>query len=258
MKKLAFLVIGITLLGGISNAQDSLYIYHEGLVVNKLATDGIDSMVFYNAEIYGNLTDVENNHYKTVVIGTQTWMAANLRVTKYNDGTAIPLVTDSAVWTTLSTGAYCTYNNTVDADTINSYGRLYNWFAVNTGKLCPTGWHAPNDSEWTTLNSYVGVTYGSVPQALAATTGWAGWPNPGSPGDNLSANNISGFSALPGGYRNWTATYGAFGTDARWWVTTEINLPNAYLISMSYFSKYLDIGGGVEKRTGVSVRCLKD
>ena len=96
------------------------------------------------------VTDKDDNVYHTVTIGTQTWMAENLKTTKYNDGTAIPLVTDSTAWTSLLTPAYCWYN--YDATTYkNTYGALYNWYAVNTGKLAPIGWHVATDAEWTTL-----------------------------------------------------------------------------------------------------------
>ena len=103
----------------------------------------------------GTVTDIDGNVYHTVTIGTQTWMVENLKTTKYNDGTAIPLVTDSTAWLNLTTPGYCWYNN--DAATYkNTYGALYNWFTVNTSKLAPSGWHVPTDAEWTTLITYLG------------------------------------------------------------------------------------------------------
>jgi len=98
-------------------------------------------------------TDGDNNNYPVVKIGTQTWMAENLKTTKYSDGNVIPNVTDGT-WSTLTTPAYCWYNN--DATNKPTYGALYNWYTVNTGKLCPTGWYMPADAEWTTLTTYVG------------------------------------------------------------------------------------------------------
>jgi len=101
------------------------------------------------------VTDIDGNVYHIVAIGTQVWMAENLKTTKYNDGTFIPLVTDSTAWGNLSTPGYCWYNN--DAATYkNTYGALYNWFTVNTGKLSPKGWHIPSDTEWETLITYLG------------------------------------------------------------------------------------------------------
>jgi len=261
MKNLVMLVIGITLLSGIAMAQDSLYIYQDGLIVNQIAASEIDSIVFYKVDpiiVYGNLTDIDNNNYKTVTIGSQTWMAENLRVTKYNDGTAIPIVTDSAAWSTLTTGAYCNYNNTVNTDTIKTYGRLYNWFAANTSKLCPTGWHVPNDSEWTTLENFV-----INAKPLASTVGWVdagSFAIAGSAGDTPSTNNKSGFTAIPAGYRNWIATYNDLGTNASWWSTTENpSFPVVYAEVISIYDWYSSPeNGGREKATGLSVRCLKN
>ena len=119
--------------------------------------------------------DIDGNNYLTVTIGTQIWMAENLRTTKYNDGTAIPLVTDNTTWANLTTPAYCWYNN--DAKTNGStYGALYNWYSVNTKKLCPTGWHVPNDTEWTTLTTYLGGT--AVAGGKLKETGTAHWYSP--------------------------------------------------------------------------------
>ena len=102
-----------------------------------------------------NVVDIDGNVYHTVTIGTQVWMVENLKTTRYNDGTAIPLVTDGTAWAALTTPGYCWYNN--DSATYkNTYGALYNWYAVNTGKLAPTGWHVPTDSEWTVLTTYLG------------------------------------------------------------------------------------------------------
>ena len=101
------------------------------------------------------VTDVDGNTYKTVIIGTQVWMAENLKTTKYNDGIQIPLVTDPITWINLKSAAYCWYNNDL-ATNKNIYGAIYNWLVVNTGKLCPIGWHVPSDTEWTTLTTFLG------------------------------------------------------------------------------------------------------
>ncbi len=101
------------------------------------------------------ISDGDGNIYETVTIGTQVWLTENLKATKYNDGTSIQFVTDNTLWATLSTPAYCWYNND-GGNYKDIYGGLYNWWAVNTGKLCPTGWHVPSDGEWTTLTSTLG------------------------------------------------------------------------------------------------------
>ena len=119
--------------------------------VNAQGESGLSNVVTATP----NVVDIDGNVYHTVTIGTQVWMVENLKTTKYNDGTAIPLVTDNTAWGALTTPGYCWYNN--DSATYkNTYGALYNWYAVNTGKLAPTGWHVPTDSEWTVLTTYLG------------------------------------------------------------------------------------------------------
>ncbi|MCO5247656.1 MAG: fibrobacter succinogenes major paralogous domain-containing protein [Chitinophagales bacterium] len=116
---------------------------------------------------YGSVTDIDGNKYATIEIGatksgrttgTQVWMAENLRVTRYNDGTTIPHVTDDGQWEKLAVGAYSVYDNSSKYDEI--YGKLYNWYAVETDKLCPEGWHIPTDYEWDILEAYLGDNVG--------------------------------------------------------------------------------------------------
>src|ERR1035437_7296556 len=194
-----------------------------------------------NSQSASTVTDKDGNVYHTVTIGTQTWMVENLKTTKYNDGTAIPLVTDNTAWHNLSTPAYCWYNN--DATTYkNKYGALYNWYTVNTGKLDPTGWHVPTDAEWTTLENYLyangynydGSTsgYPTYAKSLAAATDWAidiDTYDADAIGNDLSKNNSTGFSALPGGDRS--SSFGSFydvGYHGYWWSSTELNTLRAW------------------------------
>jgi uncharacterized protein (TIGR02145 family) len=140
--------------------------------------------------LQAQVTDIDGNVYKTIKVGTQTWIKENLKTTKYSDGTAIPNVKDNAVWTQLYTGAYCWYNNDAATNKV-VYGALYNWYAVsatsNGGKnVCPTGWHVPSDAEWTALENYLiandynydGTTNGDrstnnkIAKSLAATIKW--------------------------------------------------------------------------------------
>jgi uncharacterized protein (TIGR02145 family) len=134
--------------------------------------------------------DVDGNVYNTVTIGAQVWMAENLRTTKYNDGTSIPLVTDSTKWSDLSTPAHCWYNND-KASYKATYGALYNWYTVATDNLCPTGWHVPTTAEWQILKDYLGS---SVDGGKLKESGTTHWKSP-----NKGATNESGFTALPGG-----------------------------------------------------------
>lgn len=218
-------------------------------------------------------TDADGNNYKVVRIGTQTWMAENLKTTKYNDGTSIPYVTDKTIWTALSTPAYCWYIN--NATTYkNTYGALYNWYTVNTAKLAPTGWHVPTDAEWTTLENYLmandfnfdaTTTNNYYAKSLAATTNWmidSYFPYPGTVGNDLSKNNSTGFSALPGAYRD--ATNGSFtivSTNCHWWTITEGSTngsTNSAWRRGMWFDK-IDVDRyGDNKAYGFSVRCIKD
>ena len=139
------------------------------------------------------VTDIDGNVYQTVTIGTQVWMVENLKTTRYIDGTAIPLDTNSSTWGGLTTPGYCWYNDSAIYG--NTYGALYNWYAVNTGKLAPAGWHVPTDSEWTVLTTYLGGE--TVAGGKLKDTGTTYWQSP-----NTGATNASGFLALPGGFRS--------------------------------------------------------
>ena len=200
----------------------------------------------------GTVTDVDGNTYSTVTIGTQVWMVENLKVTKFNDNTAIPLVTDRYVWSFLWTPGYCWYNN--DAETNkNTYGALYNWFAVNTGKLCPTGWHVPSDTEWTILTNYLGGE--SVAGGKLKETGTSHWISP-----NTGATNSSGFTALPGGDRTITISFSSIGQTGSWWSSTEIENSSlsAYVWIMYSSSSNAKRNTNYFSSEGLSARCVKD
>lgn len=147
-----------------------------------------------NNDDNNSIIDIEGNVYQTVIIGTQVWMAENLRTTKYNDGSSIPLVTEAAAWDDLNSPGYCWYDN----DSINykdTYGALYNWNAINTGKLAPVGWHVATDADWTTLTTYLGGD--SIAGGKLKEQGTSHWAIP-----NTGASNTSGFTGLPAGFRN--------------------------------------------------------
>jgi len=199
---------------------------------------------------YGSITDQDNNTYKTIQIGTQTWMAENLRTTKYRNGTPILNITDNTQWQNNTTGAWSYYTN--DANNNIPYGKLYNWYAVaNTNQLCPTGWHVPTDAEWTTLTTFLGGE--SVAGGKMKSTGTQYWISP-----NTSATNSSGLSGLPGGLRtSFVGTFGNVGYDGGWWSSTEGPTGNAWLRVLGYSNG--DVGRGPNgKAYGFSVRCLRD
>ena len=202
--------------------------------------------------------------YNTVQIGNQCWFKENLRTTKYNDGTSITNVTDNATWTSTTSGAYCCYSN--NTSNCTTYGALYNWYAVNTGKLCPSGWHVPSDAEWTTLTNYLSAnsTYwcGSnssyIAKSLASTTSWNSSTNTCAVGNNLSANNSTGFSALPGGYRfGSSGSFSSLGSYGYWWSSTEYDGSDAWYRHLYYDDANVYRYDG-KKRSGFSVRCLRD
>ncbi|MBP7102081.1 MAG: fibrobacter succinogenes major paralogous domain-containing protein [Bacteroidales bacterium] len=197
---------------------------------------------------YGTVTDIDGNTYKTVKIGTQTWMAENLKVTKYNNGIIIPNVTDGNRWYGLTSGAYCNYNNS--PSNVATYGRLYNWYAVKSGKLCPTGWHVATDAEWMTLINYLGGE--EVAGNKLKETDTIHWHSP-----NTGATNESGFTALPGGCRDMDGTFKLIGLSGWWWSATQF----ADLGAISHYISYYY--GSVEfnydyQQYGYSVRCVKN
>ncbi|MCL4482236.1 MAG: fibrobacter succinogenes major paralogous domain-containing protein [Bacteroidetes bacterium] len=231
--------------------------YHvRAYATNSLGTGyGEDITLTTTQFTYGSVSDVEGNTYKTVTIGNQIWMAENLKTTKYNDGTTIPLVTDSTVWKKLSTPGYCWYNNDATANK-NIYGALYNWYTLNTGKLCPTGWHVPSDAEWTILKTYLGGE--TVAGGKLKETGTSHWLSP-----NTGATNESGFAAVPGGYRYFGGTFYDLGGFGYWWSTTEsFSMEYSFTTIAYYLQMYYGYSGvsrsSFEKQRGFSVRCLRD
>jgi len=195
------------------------------------------------------LTDADGNIYSTVNIGTQLWMAENLKTTKYNDGTDIPLVTDNTEWSDLNTPGYCWYNN--DMGTYgDTYGALYNWYAVNTGILCPDGWHVPADEEWTTLIDYLGGE--SIAGGKLKEEGIIHWESP-----NTGATNESGFTALPGGYRSNMGFFVLIGTNGILWSSTPYQSNNGRNCGLTHNSSSVYQGSAM-KIYGFSVRCIAD
>jgi len=202
-----------------------------------------------NKPVYGSVTDIEGNTYKTVIIGTQEWMAENLRTKKYNDGKSlIPSVRDSASWSNLTTPGYCWYGND-SVSRLAAYGILYNWYAINTGKLAPIGWHIPTDDDWIILIDYLeqyGLAGGQLKEA-----GTVNWLSP-----NTGADNSSGFSALPGGYRSYNGHFDLIGYYGGWWSKT-VNDSSTWSRDLS-FNVAAAYRHGSLYGYGLSIRCVKD
>lgn len=223
---------------------------------------GVDTI---SISVFGMVIDIDGNIYQTTKIGNQIWTVENLRTTKYNDGTAIPNIIDTDEWTSTNDGAFCYYNN--DENNKEKYGALYNWYAVNTGKLAPVGWHVPSHAEWDTLVDYLiangynwdGTTIGNkTGKSVATKTDWWISNKTGAVGNDLPSNNSSYFSAIPVG-TIYTNGFEPIGSRSSWFSTTPN--PNMIGIAWSGYVKYDDSKltiVGMPMSVGSSIRLLRD
>ncbi len=255
----------------VSATGDTLFLQNGGFVIIpgiSAANNGGSGQIGINAhscgatsvhnptQTNGTMTDQQDNVYKTIVIGTQEWMAENLKTTIYRNGEAIANVIDGIQWAGLTTSAWCYYNNDSQYDC--PYGKLYNWYAVaDPRNVCPIGWHVPTDAEWSDLINYLdpnadgGNIYPNVAGGKLKSTGLEYWLSP-----NQDATNESGFSGLPAGGRGDSGGFNPIGGDGFWWSSTENDTSNAWLrylyafngnaYRFSYFKAY-----------GFSVRCIR-
>jgi len=200
------------------------------------------------------VTDIDGNVYETVLIGEQLWMAENLKVTHYNDGSEIPNITNNGEWGGLSNGAYGDYNN--NPTNSETYGRLYNWHTVNDDKgVCPDGWHVPSDEEYTIITDYLGGE--SVAGGKMKEAGHEHW-NYHSDEVTEEATNESGFTGLPAGFRhNSTGNYNNMGTGGYFWSPSELSINNERYRFLSTYSSGVN-RSLIDKQCGVSIRCLAD
>ncbi len=200
------------------------------------------------------VTDIDNNTYKTVQIGTQCWMQSNLKVSKYRNGEAIPTGLSDSDWQYTHKGAYAINENNNANDAI--YGKLYNWYAVKDVKgLCPTGWHVPTKDEWDKLVSHLGgqVVAGGK---MKSTTGWPPYSG---------TTNESGFTGLPGGVRIFIGRFGRPGSSGVWWSSSEAEIPPNCGVCLTGLASIMGLGSNNvvsrnndNKESGLSVRCLRD
>jgi uncharacterized protein (TIGR02145 family) len=228
---------------------------------------------------YDSITDIDGNKYHTIKIGTQTWMAENLHVTKYSNGDAILNETNNTKWNALTSGAQCAYNNNTEGNSIAKFGRLYNFYAVTDSRnIAPVGWHVASDAEWTVLTNYIAANLGtstSVAQAMAASIDWTitlndtiksfisgvtdvvGYMYTDPQYYTFYLNNSSGFCGLPSGGRYNYGVCKNVGDYTAWWTTTQSDNGNVWFRSLSYYGS--SIGKNFyNKQFGLSVRCVKD
>lgn len=224
--------------------------------------------IFYSDIIsfktFNGVKDIDGNIYKVIKIGNQTWMAENLKTTKYRDGTPIQNITDETTWIGLSSGAWCDYENTNTNG--QKFGHLYNGYTViNNKNIAPIGWHVPTDAEWNILENYLivnGYNYdGSILQnklakTMSSTSNWVSSSALGAPGNNQNLNNSSGFNGFPAGYRNSAGSFLILNTNTYWWSCT--------LTANSIWTRFINAGnntlqkGGYNPLCGFSIRCIKD
>ena len=207
--------------------------------------------------------DIDGNVYKTLKIGKLEWMAENLRTTKYNDGDAIPLVQGDEPRSGLANGSYTIYTPSrireLDSETevFEAYGVLYNWFAVETGKLCPADWRVPTDEEWTTLTDYIeGDAGGKLKSTRITPDAHPRWESP-----NTGATDKYGFSALPGGMYVGDGIYTNIGYSGHWWTSTSDDartfLKFAWYRSITFDSSDVKRYSN-QRQSWLSVRCVRD
>ena len=247
--------------GIVTENNDTVYANISGLTANttyhfRIRTENELGVVYGGDSTFmtvldgitGSVTDADGNSYGTIGIGHQTWMTENLKTTKYNDGSAITLVEKDSIWQQLSTGGYCWFENNITYK--NTYGALYNWHTVNTGKLCPSGWHVPSETEFTTLVNYLGGA--SKAGGLLKATGTSFWNDP-----NTGATNQYGFNARAAGLRDNQALFDFININGNWWSSTNYSTQTSAYLYMIYnyqnsFQNYIN------KKYGLSVRCVKN
>ena len=215
----------------------------------------------------GAIIDIDGNCYTTIQIGDQIWMADNLKATHYQNGDEIPYPNQED-WNSYTEGKYSIYNMDHynqspinDPQNANVYGNLYNWAVVNDDRgVCPDGWHVPSDDEYTILTDYLGgveVAGGKMKECTEGNCPESDyWNTP-----NTEATNESGFSGLPGGYRDRYGNYSGMNEQGFFWSSTEdINdSDRVWRRTVEYdSSEVYGLYRGTNKKSGFSIRCLKD
>lgn len=193
-----------------------------------------------------NIKDIDGNLYHKIAIGNQIWLDKNLQVTKFNNGDLIPMIVENEEWTNLSSPGYCFYQDKKENAT--NFGALYNWYVIDKGNICPTGWHVPSDAEWSILSAFLGGDLVAGSQ-IKSNSGW-----------NLNGNGSDSvrFNAIPSGVRYvGLSNFSTEGTSAVWWSATEGDVTDAWFRKINYYHPSL-LRYSTNKAHGFSIRCLKD
>jgi len=202
------------------------------------------------------VTDADGNVYNTVLVGSQCWMAGNLKTTHYRNGEPLDYPgTDNIAWYNNESGAYAWYDN--DIEWKETYGALYNFHAVqNSNNLCPADWHVPSDEEWTALSNYLGgeaIAGGKLKSTRTVPDDHPRWESP-----NTGATDEVGWTAFPGGFRDYMGYFGTIGTQGAFWTSTEGGYDVAWSRNMYSYNTYLSLNSGTMSGYGLSIRCLQD
>lgn len=215
----------------------------------------------------GTVTDIDGNIYNTIKLGTQTWMVENLKTIHYQNGDPIPNITDNNDWLSARSGAWCTYHNVQNVDSLAIFGRLYNLYAVTgTRSIAPTGWHVPSNDEWTILIEYLKDNgygfYGSrdqITKSMASTFGWISQREDmvALVGSNQMSNNKSGFTGFPHGYRLYSGGFIEKGLLCCWWSTTMDGTSAAWIMGFNG-SGNVETRFSLDRSCGLSIRCIKN
>ena len=250
MKRILSIFLSFLLSTSNASSQDTLLVFKAGSVTYKCVLTDDLSLTFERKIALPAIGSVNYNGdiYNYITVGNQTWMIENLNTTKYNDGTNISVDFSG------TSGAYTQYTGGTAEN-----GKLYNWYAVSTGKLAPEGWHIASDTEWTILTDYVTAHLGtslSLAKALASSN-WSSYTGTGTIGDNLSLNNSSGLGTQPAGFRYSNGTFSGFGIYGHWWSSSQSDVNNGWYRSMTYFLDYVT-RYDCDKKYGLSVRCVRD
>lgn len=241
--------------------NQNITFYVRAYATNIIGTGYGPQVSFKNMATGNGVTDIDGNHYNSIIINGQEWMTENLKTTKYCNGDLIPNLTKNTDWGNTNSGAWSNYNNLSTNN--NTYGKLYNWFAVSDNRnICPCGWKVPSNNEWKQFTNYLNTTIKyNVGKSLASTILWNKSNNTGTVGNDLTINNLSQFNALPGGERVYTGEFFLnINKRGAWWSSSQDGNDGLSADFYSLEFEGTNIAGDIyaPKGYGFSVRCIKN